>query len=181
MTYPLSELLKMVVDEDRLVVTLHRLGVRYIVTEEGAEPYLDLPPALLIAALIRSESPRVEYTVIPLLLRHPEFTAIAPDLAAALPPNEADLLRRHYTAAVYLQRMYRPALEIYLGPKPDLPDYFSAQLGLPSPDEYYGVIGLRELVARLPPPVDWWGSYLYPIRMLIRALSLEKTYGWADG
>jgi hypothetical protein len=76
--------------------------------------------------------------------------------------------------------MYRPALAIYLGATPDLPDYFSQQLGLPSPDEYYGVIGLQELTDRLPPPVDWWGSYLYPVQMLIRFMSLAKTYEKKD-
>ncbi len=35
-------------DEDRIVVTLFKLGVRYIVAEAGAEPYEGLPPEELI-------------------------------------------------------------------------------------------------------------------------------------
>lgn len=165
-------------DGDRVVATLHRLGVRYIVCEAEAEPYDNIPPAQFIAALIGDESPRVEYAVIPLLMRHTEFAAVVPELADTLPRDQADLLRRHYTAAVYLQHMYRPALEIYLGRMPDLPDYFSVELGLPAPDEYDGEMGLRELVSRLPPPINWWHSYLDPVQMFIRTLSLEKTYGW---
>ena len=165
-------------DTDRLVATLYRLGVRYIVCDEDTQPYADLPPAQLIGGLIQSEAVRVEYAVIPLLLRHPEFAPAAREVAPALPPANAERLRRHYTAAVYLQRMYRPALEIYLGQKPNLPDYFSVEMNLPSPDDYYGEIGLRELVARLPPPINWWHTYLDPAQMFIRALSLEKTYGW---
>lgn len=165
-------------DGDRIVATLHRLGVRYIVAEDDAESYDDLPPAQLIAAMICNGGIRVQYAVISLLLRHPEFAAVVPGLVATLPDEKAALLQRHYTAAVYLQRMYCPALEIYLGGKPDLPDYFSAEMDLPSPNDYYGVTGLRELVNRLPPPIDWWGSYLHPVKMLIRFLSWEKTYGW---
>jgi len=165
-------------DLDRVVVTLQRLGIWYIVAESGVEPYDDLPPAQLMTALIRSGEPRVEYAIIPVLLRHPDFATTVPELAAALPEAEAELLRRHYTAAVYLQQMYRPALEIYLGQKPDLPDYFSAVLGLPSPNEYFGEIGLRELVSRLPPPINWWITYLDPVQNFLRSLSLEKTYGW---
>jgi hypothetical protein len=165
-------------DGDRIVATLHRLGVRYIVAEDGAEAYDDLPPEQLIAALVSGRSIRVEYAVIPLLMRHPEFASAVPELAASLPVARAELLKRHYTAAVYLQRMYRPALEIYLGKKPNLPDYFSTEMGLPSPEEYYGEIGLRELISRLPPPINWWLSYLDPVQMFIRTLSLEKTYGW---
>lgn len=167
-------------DGDRVVASLHNLGVRYIVVEAGAEPYEDLPPAQLIAALVRSESPRVRLCVIPLLLRHPEFAAAVPELVTRLPQPQAELLRRNYTAAVYLQRMYRPALEIYLGQKPRLPDYFSAEKGLPSPDEYHGEIGLRELVARLPPPIDWWYTYLDPVQMFLSFLAMEETYGWTD-
>lgn len=163
-------------DPDRIVTTLHSLGVTYIYLSEGAEAYKSLPPEHLIVALLQSGDVRIEYSLISLLLRHPEFAEGIPNVASNLQPSWAEKLRRHYTAAVYLQRMYRPTLAIYLGTTPTLPDYFSAQLGLPSPDEYYGVIGLQELVDRLPPPIDWWGSYLYPAKMLIRFMSLAKTY-----
>ncbi len=165
-------------EDDRLVATLHQLGIRYLLASGPAEPYPDLPPDQLIAALISNEEARIEYAVIPLWLRQSEFADSVPMLAATLPEPEAERLRLHYTAAVYLQRYYQPALEIYLGPTPWLPDYFSTPMGLPSPDDYYGEIGLRELVSRLPPPINWWESYLDPVRMFIRALSLEKTYGW---
>lgn len=168
-------------DEDRIVVTLFKLGVRYIVAEAGAEPYEDLPPEQLITALIGAEGVRVEYAVIPFLIRHPDYAAVVPKLVTTLSEEQAERLRRHYTAAVYLQQMYRPALEIYLGQKPDLPDYFSAEMGLPSPNDYDGESGLRELVGRLPPPVNWWYTYIDPVQMFIRALSLEKTYGWENG
>ena len=35
-------------------------------------------------------------------------------------------------------------------------------MNLPSPDDYYGEIGLREMISRLPPPINWWHSYLDP-------------------
>ena len=165
-------------DDDRVIATLHKLGVRYITVENGVEPYKDLPPEQLITALIRDDGVRVEYAVIPLLIRHTELASVIPKLVDSLPPTEAELLRRHYTAAAYLQRMYRPALELYLGQKPNLPDHFSREMNLPPPDEYYGEVGLRELIARLPVPVNWWYTYIDPVQMFIRALSLEKTYGW---
>lgn len=126
------------------------------------------------------EAARVEYAVIALLLRRTEFAPAVLELAAGLSQDQAERLKRHYTAAVYLQRMYRPALEIYLGPITWLPDYFTAEMDLPSPDDYYGITGLRQLVDRLPPPINWWDTYLHPVKMLIRFLSLEKTYGWKE-
>lgn len=160
-------------DDDRVVATLNELGIRYIV-QKRAEPYTDLPAAQIVAALIAHQSVRVRYAVIALLLRHPDWAAAALDAMRTLSLAEAEQLRRYYTAAVYLQRMYRPVLEIYLGKQPMLPDYFSVAMGLPPPGEYYGVSGLRELVSRLPPPIDWWGSYQHPVKMLVRMLALEK-------
>ena len=163
-------------DIDRVVTNLYSLGVRYITLSEDAEPYESLPPEQLIAALINSDDVRVEYALISLLLRHPEYANAVPQALNILPTNRADVLKRHYTAAVYLQRMYRPALAIYLGTIIPLPDHFSKELELPSPNDYYGVIGLQELVDRLPPPINWWGTYLYPVKMQIRFMSVEKTY-----
>lgn len=161
-----------------MVATLWKLGVGYIVVEQGVEPYDDVPPDQFLTAVLRDESVRVQYAVIPLFMRHPRFADVVPSLVAALPEAHAQLLRRHYTAAVYLQRMFQPALEVYLGPMTLLPDHFSAEVNLPSPDEYFGEIGLRELVSRLPPPINWWESYLNPVEYFLRlVLASEKAYG----
>ena len=166
------------IDNDRLVATLNELGVCYIAGDSEAQPYTDLTPAQIIAAMMTCGAVRVEYAVIPLVIRRPEFAAAIPEAISNLPPDLAEQLRRHYTAAVYLQRMYQPALELYLGRKPFLVDLFSATMNLPSPDDYYGEIGLREMISRLPPPINWWHSYLDPLWMFLSFLSLEKSYGW---
>lgn len=168
----------LMIDNDRLVATLNELGVCYIAGDSEAKPYSDLTPDQIIAAMMTCGAVRVEYAVIPLVIRRPEFAAAIPEAIANLPSEFAERLRRHYTAAVYLQRMYLPALELYLGRKPFLADLFSAAMNLPSPDEYYGEIGLREMISRLPPPINWWHSYLDPVWMFLSFLSLEKSYGW---
>ncbi len=54
----------------------------------------------MIGGLIESEAVRVEYAVIPLLLRHPEFAPPVCEAAAPLPPAKVERLRRHYSIAL---------------------------------------------------------------------------------
>ena len=66
------------IDNDRLVATLNELGVCYIAGDSEAQPYTDLTPAQIIAAMMTCGAVRVEYAVIPLVIRRPEFATAIP-------------------------------------------------------------------------------------------------------
>jgi hypothetical protein len=61
-------------------------------------------------------------------------------------------LQAYYTAAVYLQAMWRIRLEHYLPSVHDLPDHFSLVLRLPPPQDEYGKAGLYALA-------EWHASH----------------------
>jgi hypothetical protein len=61
-----------------------------------------------MVALLQSDDVRVQYSLISLLLRHPEFADVVPDMVNNLSLPWAETLQRDYTAAVYLQQMLFP-------------------------------------------------------------------------
>lgn len=133
---------------EALTAGLHAWDVRFL----GPTPLQALPerpdPELLITALARSRHPRLRSALIALFLRHPELAGPVPRLAASLEEPAGKELRFHYQAAVYLQRLWRTRLELYLGPVRPLPDHLSGELGLPPPERRHGKLGLQAL-ARL--------------------------------
>lgn len=166
------------VDTAALAATLAQLNVHYLRTPTSAEP-LPLEPAALIAALAQHPSPRVREALIPLFLRHPEFARDVPDVVDTLPTAAGLTLRHLYTAAVYLQRLWRGKLEMYLGALPALPDYFGhSEWGLPAPEEHYGEAGLRLLAEHFEARTgdNWLSMYQKAISLFLNQLRLE-----ADG
>ena len=106
-----------------------------------------LPDEALIASLAANEDARLRQALIALFLLRP---ALAPVVLKLRPEMDAAAeieLIAHYTAAVYLQRMWRVRLAHYLPPFADLPDYFSQKLQLPTPEDEYGKAGLYALAA----------------------------------
>ena len=166
------------VDTAALAATLAQLNVPYLRTPTSAEP-LPLDPAALMAALAQHPAPRVREALIPLFLRHPDFARDVPDLVDTLPPAAGLTLRHLYTAAVYLQRLWRGKLEMYLGALPALPDYFGqSEWGLPAPEEHYGEAGLRLLAKHFRDRTgdNWLSMYQKAITLFLNQLRLE-----ADG
>ncbi|MCI0398661.1 MAG: hypothetical protein L0332_34230 [Chloroflexi bacterium] len=163
------------IDVEALAATMAQLDIHYLRTPTSAEP-LPLEPSYLIAVLAQYDSPRVREALIPLFLRYPEFARYVPDLITALPPVASMTLRHLYTAAVYLQRLWRGKLEMYLGPLPLLPDYFGqSEWGLPAPTEHYGEAGLRALAEHFQTKTgdNWLSTYQAAISLFLIHLRLE--------
>src|SRR5262245_41966803 len=121
------------VETEALVAALAQLDIRHLRTATSAKP-LTKEPDFLIAALAQHSSPRLREALIPLFLRHPQFAKLVPEIEATLYPTARVTLRHFYTAAVYLQRLWRGKIEMYLGPLPTLPDYFGqSEWKLPAP------------------------------------------------
>ncbi|MBI4772512.1 MAG: hypothetical protein HY784_19290 [Chloroflexi bacterium] len=114
-----------------------------------------------------------------LFLRRPEHSSLVPELVVKLEPSAGEVLRHMYTAAVYLQRLWRGALSLYLDEQFLLPDHFGrAEFGLPPPDDCFGEAGLREL-ARLfeaRTGAEWLSAYQTTMSLFLQQLRLERQY-----
>jgi len=137
-------------DGDTLVAALRERGVDYLAPSDAQGA--PLSDETLIAGLAASDNPRLVQALIALFILHPDLAPLVPALRSRLTAAAAVELLAHYTAAVYLQSMWRIRLNHYLPPQPDLPDYFSAELGLPGPDDLYGKAGLYALA-------DWHSAH----------------------
>ena len=141
--------------EEELVDALRAYGIRFLsggtpaeqphAETGGKRPLLD-PPNLL-TRLAQSPDPRLRHALSALFLRHPELAGVARQVAAALPPPARRSFIRGYVAAVYLQQLWRTRWRRYLGDAGELPPYWIAELGLPSPAERFGKVGLAALAA----------------------------------
>jgi hypothetical protein len=115
--------------DDQLVSELWARDVRFLMGEQTSpEPLLD--PAALIQALAQSDDARVRMALIPLFLRHPEFSNEAEKADEWLSQSKQLYLRFYYTAAVLLQRKYRERLGKVFSKQVQLPDLFSEKLGI---------------------------------------------------
>jgi len=128
---------------DTLVAGLRARGVDYLMPGDAqGEPVSD---QTLIASLAAHDDARLRSALTALFLLHPEMAQLVPALAEGLDAGTRGELQARYMAAVYLQRFWRTRLEIYNLTPPDLPDLFSAPLGLPGADEGFGKPGLAAL------------------------------------
>jgi hypothetical protein len=130
-------------DRETLVAALRARGVDYLMSDGGDGETLS--DEALIARLAAYDDARLRSALTALFLLHPELAPLAAALAATLPPDARIELQARYMAAAYLQRFWRTRLEIYNLTTPDLPDLFSAPLGLPAADDMYGKPGLQAL------------------------------------
>jgi hypothetical protein len=165
-------------DSESLSAILAQLDVPYLRTRTGTKA-APTEPINLIAALAQHPSPRTNEALIPLFRRHPEFAQYVPDLVAALPPDASLLLCHLYTAAVYLQHLWRGKLEMYLGATPSLPDHFGQpEWGLPAPTEHFREAGLRVLAERhrAKTNFNWLNSYQTAMSLFLSQLRLRTTY-----
>jgi hypothetical protein len=130
-----------------LVDALSLRGIGFLDSEPD-EARAPLTNAELIAGLATSPDPRLRNALALLFVRRPELAEGVPAALAVLPPGPGMTLREQYSAAVYLQHMWHTRLGLYLPGMAQLPDLFTAELGLPRPEERFGLSGLRALELR---------------------------------
>lgn len=130
-------------ERETLVAALRARGVDYLMSDGGSGNTLSDQD--LITHLVTHEDARLRSALTGLFLLHPELAPLAATLADTLPPDARIELQARYMAAAYLQRFWRTRLEIYNLTTPDLPDLFSAALGLPAANVMYGKPGLNAL------------------------------------
>lgn len=118
------------ITDDLLTSELWARDVPFLIGEQ-INPAPQIDPATLIQSLAQSAEARVRMALIPLFLRHPEFSSDAQKTDKALSFLPAQLyLRFYYTAAVLLQRKYWERLVNVFGDQTQLPDLFSNTVGV---------------------------------------------------
>lgn len=165
------------VSEDQLVSELWARDVRFLMGRQFSSTPL-LAPTNLIASLAQSTNARVRFSLIPLFLRHPEFSAEVENADKSLSSQiNQYVLRFYYTAAVFLQRKYRERLIHILGKQPHLPDLFSSKLGvLPetNPDQALTQLAKRHQILS-GQFVNWLGTYEHAAEVWLKQMELQEA------
>ena len=164
-------------DHDSLVAQLRELGVCYLTpTDARVDETRRYTAPELIGRLASHPDPRLRHALIAVLIRHPELADEVRKLIDVLDPAARVELMAHYMAAVYLQRMWHTRLGFYLDVQL-LPDLFSSELGLPSPEERHGKTGLHATAQwhaqRSPYPFNTLSSYYHVMDLLFAQLKQE--------
>jgi len=148
---------------DDLVAGLHARGVCYLTpTPHGDE--LALSDDALITGISSAEDARLRFALAGLFLVRPDLAERAAELDASLNGAEQSELRKHYVAAMYLQRLWRTHLRLQFGDTPLIPERFTVKMGLPAPDVMHGEYGLRLLCDRSA--YNDWSSYQQVIDLI---------------
>lgn len=135
------------ITRDDLVAGLHARGVCYLApTPNGDEPALDDDE--LIIGITRADDARLRFALAALFLVRPDLAELAASLEPALPNPARDELRKHYVAAMYLQRLWRTHLRLQFGELPLITEHYTREMDLPAPDAMHGELGLRLLCER---------------------------------
>jgi hypothetical protein len=166
-------------EHDQLVAKLRESGVRYLVpTDARADESQPLNTLDLLNRLAEIGDPRLRHSMIGLFILHSNWADFAEQLAALLQGAARIELIAHYMAAVYLQRMWRTRLSFYLDVQL-LPDLFSKQLDLPSPEDRFGKTGLHALAnwhaAQTNPAFNHLSSYEHVMDLLFDQLEREAS------
>lgn len=158
----------MTVNEDQLVSELWAWDVRFILGTAPNHPPM-LSPVDLIVGLAESMEARLQLSLIPLFLHHPEFSQHAKIASEKLKPNLQLLLKCFYSAAVWLEQRHLLTN--------NLPDLFSKELGiLPSenPEE-----NLKKLAKRhqdlSSSKINWLGTYQHAAEIWLKEIELQKA------
>ncbi len=164
-------------DGDLLVSELYAWEVQFLMGKALTDTPT-LPPESLLKSLAQSNEARVRLSLIPLLLRRPEFASEAETVDRELSNSDPQLFFRcYYTAAMLLQQIYNEPLSRHFGSQPKLPDIFSIKLGATLAQD--PEISLIELAKRHEilsgHKVNWIGTYKHATDVWLKHLELQYS------
>ncbi|MBI5713321.1 MAG: hypothetical protein HZC38_07845 [Chloroflexi bacterium] len=166
-------------DSSILISQLASQGVRHLRSAQATVAAASLNTDALIAELARRPEPRLRESLIPLFIRHPEYSEVARKLVETLEPTASESLAHMYTAAVYLQRFWSGTLGLSLKSLTLLPNYFGVpRYNLPDENEHFGESGLRALAKLYEEKTgyNWLSAYHSIIALLLDQLLLEGQH-----
>jgi hypothetical protein len=163
--------------EDQLVSELWAQDVQFLMGKALTDAPT-LSPESLLKSLAQSNEARVRLSLIPLLLRHPEFASVVEIVDRELSNSDPQLFFRcYFTAAMLFQKIYNESLSRHFGSQPKLPDMFSIKLGVTLTQD--PEISLLELAKRHTilsgHKVNWIGTYKHATDIWLRHLELQKA------
>jgi hypothetical protein len=164
------------ISEDELVSELWARDVRFLMGKQTSISPL-LTPSNLIASLAQSENARVRLALIPLLLRHPEFSIEVIKADESLFSQFSKIvLHFYYTAASILQRKYQEQLRGIFGEQIQLPDLYSNQLGVSLSESHeQSLVNLAKRHQTLSGQhINWLGTYEHAAERLIKHMEKFK-------
>lgn len=163
---------------ETLVAKLREQGVTYLAPSDAVATEAIPSSEALLAALVGQPDSRLRLALVPLFIRHPDWADCVSSLVGQLDPAAVLELKTLYMAAVYLQRLWKTRLGLYLDNHALLPDLFSQELGLPPADERFGKNGLYDLTdgwkARSRFPFDRLAALNQTIELFFQQLKLER-------
>jgi hypothetical protein len=154
--------------EDQLVSELWAWDVRFILGSKPDHPP-SLPPANLIAALTESREARLQLSLIPLFLRHPEFAVHVNLVAKEINPEYQLILKCFYSAAVWLEQKHLS--------RKILPDLFSKELGFSpnsNPEENLRMLAKRQRELS-GSQINWLGTYQHAADIWLKEMELQQA------
>jgi len=120
-------------------------------------------------ALAESREARLQLSLIPLFLRHPEFAVYVKAVAKKLNPVSQLILKCFYSAAVWLEQKHLS--------RNKLPDLFSKELGIllhPSPEENLHALAQRQRELS-ESRINWLGTYQHAADIWLKELELQQA------
>ena len=166
------------VSEDQLVAELWARDVQFLRGRTSLPSITLLSDAELIASLAESSDPRLCFSLIPLFLRHPEYSAWVRDGNKLLTAKSSQItLQFYYTAAVFLQKKYFQRIQNITGNQELLQDLFSEELGFtPDAEPSRALAQLAEQHHLSTGQfVNWLGTYKHAADVWLRQMELQKA------
>lgn len=123
------------------IATLNQWGVPFLSHPRMIENSVTLELTDLLQHLTQSHSPRLKLGITAFFLTHPEQAQVIFKVLPLLGKHSQELLKYYYTAAVYLQELWKSQLK----ERVPLSNYFSRELQLPEVTVLHGRLGLAFL------------------------------------
>ncbi len=161
-----------------LLAELNRLGLHFVVGSLPETEQRQLPPGELISGLAEQADARLRLALIALFLYQPDIVSAVPEALKSLNASGKTQLKLFYSAARLLQFMYAARLRPFIGDWYDLPDLFSADLGLSqTKNEAYQLKELSQLHQQLSGiQANWLGAYQHAAQRLMARLAKEASW-----
>lgn len=166
------------ITNDQLVSELWARDVQFLRNRSPLLPTRLLPTAQLIASLAQSADSRVCFSLIPLFLRHPEYSAHVIEADRSIRVNSARIaLRFYYTAAIFLQQKFHARINRISGKQDLLPDFFSKQLSVDPDTDPDGALSdlAKRHNAMTGRSVNWVGTYEHAADVWLRQMELQRA------
>ncbi|HCB02465.1 MAG TPA: hypothetical protein DEP19_08795 [Anaerolineae bacterium] len=156
------------ISEDDLVSELWARDVRFILGSTPNHPPKLLPSELIIA-LAKSNEARLQLSLIPLFLRHPEFDKYVNEIIDKLNSSQQLILQCFYSAAVWLEQKHFSTAK--------LEDLFSKKLEITlskNPEENLQSLAIRqqELSGE---KINWLGTYEHAANIWLKEIELQQN------